>query len=134
VFQLNHSVLSWFAETKDQWARDDPAFVLIMTALITVGFARCCDVIVSPCTIPHTPVVFQIAAVAYGIAFQLSTVGAWVWLLMQVMAQFYLTGAIVATTGWYVRLVSPHHEPHRSRDVQRRWIGNKYLRVHHAHR
>lgn len=76
-------------QTKDQWARDDPAFVFIMTGFLLI------------------------AAVAYGICFRISTAGAWVWLFAQVLLQFFVTGAVVATFGW--------------------WLANKYLRVHHAH-
>lgn len=76
-------------QTKNQWARDDPAFVAVLSAFLLLS------------------------TVAYGVAFRVSGVGAWLWMLAQAMGQFLLGGALVATAGW--------------------WFANKHLRVHHSH-
>jgi hypothetical protein len=59
--------------TRNQWARDDPAFLVLLFSFMTVS------------------------AIAYGIAFQLSSVGEYLVLIFYTFVQIFVSGAIVAT-------------------------------------
>jgi hypothetical protein len=73
-----YELTSYRKQTKNQWARDDPAFLVVL-----VGF------LLTVC-------------VAYGIAFQ---VGGWQLLNMMFLmvgVHFFFFGAIVATVAWFI--------------------------------
>ncbi|CAK0899133.1 unnamed protein product, partial [Prorocentrum cordatum] len=74
VYQLT----SYRKQTKNQWARDDPAFVVVLVLFLTV------------------------AAVSYGMALQTSCMGFLrIWGRF-VGIQFLLSGAVISTTCWFV--------------------------------
>ena len=63
-------------QTKNTWARDDPAFALVLLALLAV------------------------VACAYGAAYRASSPLAMAWLIGQFWAAFVLGGAAAATASW----------------------------------
>ncbi|KAJ3060697.1 Protein unc-50 [Podochytrium sp. JEL0797] len=64
-------------ETKNQWARDDPAFVVLLLLFISI------------------------TAVAYGIAYKLGVLGTLNLILFMGFIDFLLVGAVVATIVWF---------------------------------
>ena len=69
------------AETKNQWARDDPAFVVVLVTMVAV------------------------ASLAYAIAFRVSSL--WMYLRVVISAivfDFFAVGFFVATAAWWARL------------------------------
>lgn len=85
-------------ETKNQWARDDPAFVAVQSLFLLV------------------------AAISYGIAFRVSGFGAWIWLLFDAFAQYLLVGVVVATASWAFanRYLCRHHAHSVEQEVE--WL------------
>jgi len=83
-------------QTKNQWARDDPAFVAVQCVFLLV------------------------ASVAYGVAFRVSGFGAWVWLLSEAFGQYLLVGAVVATASWAFanRYLRVHHAHSVEQEVE----------------
>ncbi|CAE8590010.1 unnamed protein product [Polarella glacialis] len=74
VYQLT----SYRKQTKNQWARDDPAFIVVLVFFLSV------------------------AAVSYGIALQVSG-SSHLWnIALFVGVHFLLSGAIIATVSWFV--------------------------------
>ena len=124
-------LLPWFpSETKGQWARDDATFVLLQLGFLAVR-PRCC---MAPCPfafhpflapLPCSAVLFrppylclflcvplQVAAFAYGIAFH-RPVTEFIWLLFNVIGQFFLPGLLISTLTWYwannkLKQTAPH--------------------------
>ncbi|KAI8826305.1 hypothetical protein HDU78_010477 [Chytriomyces hyalinus] len=64
-------------QTKNQWARDDPAFVVLQLLFISI------------------------TAVAYGIAYKLGVIGTFKLILFMGLIDFLLIGAIVASIVWF---------------------------------
>ncbi|KAI8620151.1 UNC-50 [Chytriomyces sp. MP71] len=64
-------------QTKNQWARDDPAFVVLLLLFISV------------------------TAVAYGIVYKLGVLGTLNLILFMGFVDFLLVGAVVATIVWF---------------------------------
>lgn len=80
---------SYHKQTKNQWARDDPAFVVICSLLVAI------------------------AATAYCIAFGNSISHSILTIMSAVIVDFLLLGAVLATAGWllanrYLREVGRH--------------------------
>lgn len=80
-----------YSETKNQWARDDPAFVLILTFLLLV------------------------ASAAYAIAFSENGVLQIIWLIFwTIVVDFVIYGLAISTVYWYLANkflrsnISPH--------------------------
>ena len=119
-----------FAETKNQWARDDPAFVVITSVLVAVASAAYC---VAYAPLPSHPVLAH-AAVPYlqslpmlrtprptptavppaapgrfGDTFFRSVLT----ILSAVVVDFLLLGCVLATSGWW-----DHSAPLRTRCLQ----------------
>lgn len=74
VYQLT----SYRKQTKNQWARDDPAFIVVLVFFLMA------------------------ASVAYGVAFQCAG-----WSILRILSafigiQFFLMGLIVSTVAWYI--------------------------------
>ena len=67
-----------FSETKNQWSRDDPAFVAVLTAFLTIS------------------------SIAYGIGFRVGSVSAFVRLITASLLTFLGGGAAVATACWFI--------------------------------
>lgn len=65
-------------QTKNQWARDDPAFVLVIVAFLVV------------------------MAVAYGLAYGATSPLTYLWLTFHVLLQFLGVGALLATACWAI--------------------------------
>lgn len=65
-------------QTKNQWARDDPAFVILLSFILTVS------------------------AIAYGIVFKVGFFGLIRLILWMVLVDFIIVGIIISTTLWYV--------------------------------
>ena len=65
-------------QTKNQWARDDPAFAMILCALLAV------------------------TAVAYGVAYGYRSPLAYAWLIAQSLLNFALFGAVTAGSCWAI--------------------------------
>ena len=57
----------------------------------------------------HTVSTSQVAAIAYGIAFQVSTVSSWIWLIVHIYIQFFGVGLVLATLGWYQQTTHTSH-------------------------
>ncbi|CAJ1458004.1 unnamed protein product [Effrenium voratum] len=74
VYQLT----SYRKQTKNQWARDDPAFVVVLVFFLIV------------------------AAIAYGIAFQARGTDFVHILLRFIVVHFLLLGVVIATVSWFV--------------------------------
>ncbi|KAJ3237362.1 hypothetical protein HDU81_009584 [Chytriomyces hyalinus] len=64
-------------QTKNQWARDDPAFVVLQLLFISI------------------------TAVAYGIAYKLGVIGTFKLIMFMGLIDFLLIGAIVASIVWF---------------------------------
>ncbi|KAL1934676.1 hypothetical protein VTP01DRAFT_6858 [Rhizomucor pusillus] len=65
-------------QTKNQWARDDPAFLVLLASLLCVS------------------------AIAWGLAYGLGFVGILRAMLFMVLVDFLLVGSVVATFSWFV--------------------------------
>ncbi|KAL0077189.1 UNC-50-like protein [Phycomyces blakesleeanus] len=65
-------------QTKNQWARDDPAFLVLLASLLSLS------------------------AVAWGFAYGLGFVGILRAMLFMVLVDFLLVGSLVATFSWFV--------------------------------
>jgi hypothetical protein len=66
-------------QTKNQWARDDPAFVVVLACMVAV------------------------ASLAYAIAFQVSSVWTYVRIVISaILFDFLLIGVVVASASWCV--------------------------------
>ncbi|KAI8884025.1 UNC-50 [Backusella circina FSU 941] len=65
-------------QTKNQWARDDPAFLVLLASLLCIS------------------------AIAWGLAFGLGVVGILRAMLFMVIVDFVLVGSIVATCTWFL--------------------------------
>lgn len=65
-------------QTKNQWARDDPAFVVVLACMVAM------------------------ASLAYAIAFQVSSVWQYVRIVISaILFDFLLVGVVVATAAWW---------------------------------
>ena len=65
-------------QTKNQWARDDPAFVVVLACMVAM------------------------ASLAYAIAFQVSSVWQYVRIVISaILFDFLLVGVVVATASWW---------------------------------
>lgn len=64
-------------ETKNQWSRDDPAFVVILSAIIIL------------------------CAVLYGLAFSQGILGVLKLVVYMVLVDFLCVGVFIATILWY---------------------------------
>lgn len=95
-----HTMLlrSLAAETKNQWARDDPAFVAVLMAFLLVS------------------------TIAYGIAFRVSGFGTWLWMLLHAQLHFLGAGAAIATVGWWFanKYLRVHHSHSVEQEVE--WL------------
>lgn len=83
-------------QTKNQWSRDDPAFVILLVFCVT-GFY----IYNNNCFL-FLFFSFLVSAIAYGLAFTSGIVvimKLWVYMVLQ---DFLLIGIIVATTTWYI--------------------------------
>ena len=65
-------------QTKNQWARDDPAFVFVM-----LGF-------------------LAISAIAFGVAYEYTSPSAYLWLILQAWLNFVGLGGLLATVCWAI--------------------------------
>jgi hypothetical protein len=65
-------------QTKNQWARDDPAFALLLAALLAAS------------------------ALAYGVAYQYTSLLAYAWLVAQTLFNFAFSGAVVSVSCWAI--------------------------------
>jgi len=74
VYQLT----SYRKQTKNQWARDDPAFIVVLLFFLAVS------------------------SVAYGVAFQCGSMSILRILVAFIGIQFVLLGLIVSTVAWYI--------------------------------
>jgi hypothetical protein len=77
------------AETKNQWARDDPAFAVVQVAFLVV------------------------TACAYGAVFQMSGLLNYLWLIANIALVHWLgCGVVVCTTCWWIanKYLRVHHE------------------------
>src|SRR5690606_19888689 len=67
------------AETKNQWARDDPAFMVVLVAFLAV------------------------ACIAYGLAFGIKSVFAYIWLvLFTITVDWLLPGIVIASVACWI--------------------------------
>lgn len=91
--KLVYKHTTWHKQTKNQWARDDPAFVVITSVLLTVAASAYC------------------VTYGKGVAFSVLTV------LSALCVDYLLLGAVLATAGWflanrYLRVHSAHSHAH----------------------
>ena len=63
-------------QTKNQWARDDPAFVLVLLGLLAV------------------------AAIAFGVAYEYPSPASYAWLVVQAWLNFAVLGGLLSTACW----------------------------------
>lgn len=70
--------LYYHKQTKNTWARDDPSFVILLSAFITVS------------------------ALAWGLAYASGVMGILKLMLYMVLVDFFATGIIIATAGWFL--------------------------------
>jgi len=82
---------SYHKQTKNQWARDDPAFVVVCALLVVMAAAAYC--------------------VTYGDNVWRAILG----ILSAVLVDFLLLGLIIATAGWFIsnrflRMSARHHQ------------------------
>lgn len=78
-------------QTKNQWARDDPAFACVIAAFLTV------------------------CAIAYGVAYEYPSPLAYMWLILMSWLHFVLSGVATATACWGVankHMRAPNTLPH----------------------
>jgi len=84
---------------KDQWARDDPAFVVVQIAFLLV------------------------ASVAYALAFHVHSVWGFLWIMLYtVVVDWFVVGALVSTACWYVanKYLRQHHAHSVEQEVE--WL------------
>lgn len=94
VYQLT----SYRKQTKNQWARDDPAFVVVLVFFLFV------------------------ASVAYGVAFQV-TAATYAWILTLFIAVHFLAGgAVVATFTWFVSNKYLRLQTYQNSDQNIQWM------------
>ena len=93
-----YKLTRWRKETKNRWARDDPAFVVILSAFITV------------------------CSLAFGLALGASGPLAHLWLVLYNLGAFYGCGLGLATAGWYVsnNYFRVHHSHSVEQEVE--WV------------
>ena len=78
-------------QTKNQWARDDPAFACLMAAFLAV------------------------CAVGYGVAYEYESPLTYAWLILMAWLHFALSGVLVATACWAAankHMRAPNSLPH----------------------
>ncbi|KAJ3148504.1 Protein unc-50 [Geranomyces michiganensis] len=81
--------IKYHKQTKNQWARDDPAFIVLLFFCLTIS------------------------AVAYGMVYSVGFLGLLRLILWMVFVDFLLVGAVVATTLWFVtNRFLLQHNPH----------------------
>lgn len=73
-----YKLTSWRNQTKNQWARDDPAFVVLLCALLAAS------------------------SVLFGLALGAGSVGALLWLVAQQLLLFFGTGVAMASLGSFL--------------------------------
>ncbi|KAG5526402.1 hypothetical protein RHGRI_032624 [Rhododendron griersonianum] len=78
VYLTGIVVLCCHSETKNQWARDDPAFIVVCSLLLVVS------------------------TLAYCVAYDHSTAHAVFVIISVLLFHFYLTGVVVATCCWFL--------------------------------
>jgi len=105
-------------QTKNQWARDDPAFLVILIAALSL------------------------AALAYSISFASSPLDSFKLILSFIFLDFLLPGLLISTLAWFappVHLPPLHFISHflaslsLSFSLSVRWFSNKLLRVQAVH-
>jgi hypothetical protein len=92
------SIIIITIETKNQWARDDPAFLVLLASLLCgkVKLEFQCHIQVQLLTM------MIVSAVAWGLVFGLGMIGILRAMLFMVIVDFVLVGSIVATFTWFV--------------------------------
>jgi hypothetical protein len=88
-------------QTKNQWARDDPAFVALLLAFLAVS------------------------AVGYGVAYEYPSPLAYGWLVLQAWLHFALSGAALATASWAVanrHMLAPVLLAHSAGEQEVEWL------------
>lgn len=105
------------AETKNQWARDDPAFLVLLLALLAVRDALFPLITPLPLLSVHLTRrrarFAQVSAVAHAIAFHRFSLTGVLFLLLVAWAELVVAGIAIASVCW--------------------WVANARLRVHHSH-
>ena len=86
-----------FAETKNQWARDDPAFVVITCALVAAAATAYCAACV-PCVSVRRVRAHGCAARSFAESFTHTVLT----VVSAVLVDYLLLGVVLATLGWCV--------------------------------
>ena len=84
------------AETKNQWARDDPAFVVITCALVAAAACAYCAACVTRATAQHA-----CADTSAPCSFAESFTHTVLTVTSAVLVDYLLLGVVLATSGWY---------------------------------
>ncbi|KAI8139685.1 UNC-50 [Fennellomyces sp. T-0311] len=102
-------------QTKNQWARDDPAFLVLLASLLCGKWHFSFLVVDLTETAP-------VSAVAWGLVYGLGTMGILRAMLFMVLVDFILVGSLVATFSWFVtnRFLTHNHMAHAV-DQQVEW-------------
>lgn len=84
-------------ETKHQWARDDPAFLVLLASFL-------CGKLIFNAYIPPLPsnLTLIVSAVAWGLVFGLGIIGILRAMLFMIIVDFVCVGSIVATFTWFM--------------------------------
>ena len=73
-------------QTKNQWSRDDPAFVLLLSICLTSK---------------HNLILIKVSAIAYALAFGVFTFsGIFTTIFYMIIIEFLLTGFVIASMCW----------------------------------
>lgn len=81
-------------QTKNTWARDDPAILVLIAACLVGACARPCGNLM--------PYLHAAAGIAWGLAYKHSPGEALTLAILMVLRDYLLTGVIIATILWYV--------------------------------
>ena len=84
------------SETKNTWARDDPAILILIAACLT---GTC---LVLP--LAHSPDVRAVSAIAWSVVYSYGVVQTVQLALLMIFRDYFLVGLVVATLLWCVLL------------------------------
>ena len=142
------SLFRTLTETKNQWARDDPAFIVIQAAFVAVSVT---DLATRRSYSQLTFLHEQICSLAYAVAFRHPGFWGYLWSVIYILVvDWLLVGFAVASTCRYLLIQLPGFlwqrkfivctpsDPKfllisRSTPSLRSHLANKYMRQYHSH-
>lgn len=99
---LNQSFDTFYTtiETKNQWSRDDPAFIVLLVAFLTRKNHRLDSVKCEQFEL--TGFDHLVSAIVWGLAYHLGFYGIMRTIVFMILVDFLLVGSIISTMTWYI--------------------------------